>query len=74
MPSLLSDFLRGDPERQPDAFRPPESAFAPPSGIRKTPALAWRPGMIFLGVIDGDMKADDKGRPYVTRRRCGRPR
>jgi type IV secretion system protein VirD4 len=64
--SLLSDFLRGDPERQPDAFRPPESAFAPPSGIRKTPALAWRPGMIFLGVIDGDMKADDKGRPYVS--------
>ena len=64
--SLLSDFLRGDPERQPDAFRPPESAFAPPSGIRKTPALAWRPGMIFLGVIDGEMKADDKGRPYVS--------
>ena len=57
--SLLSDFLRGDPERTAETFRPPESAFAPPSGIRNTPALAWRPGMIFLGVIDGDMKTDD---------------
>lgn len=65
-PSLLSDFLRGDPERTADQFRPPASAFAPPSGIRKTPALAWQPGMLFLGVIDGTMEADDKGHPFVT--------
>jgi type IV secretion system protein VirD4 len=63
--SLLSDLLRGDPERTADTFKPPESAFAPPSGIRKTPALAWRPGMIFLGVVDGEIKTDADGRRYV---------
>jgi type IV secretion system protein VirD4 len=63
--SLLSSFLRGDPEREPEEFRPPESAFAPPGRMKDTPALKWRPGMFFLGVLDGDVKTDDKGRPYV---------
>jgi type IV secretion system protein VirD4 len=64
--SLLSDFLRGDPERKADDFKPPESAFAPPGRMKETPALAWRQGMIFLGVLDGEMKTDEKGRPYVS--------
>jgi type IV secretion system protein VirD4 len=70
-PSLLADFPRGDPDRMPPvtdpkAFRPPESAFAPPSGIKATPGLAWRSGMVFLGVIDGEIKTDADGRRFVT--------
>jgi type IV secretion system protein VirD4 len=64
-PSLLSDFLRGDPERQPEEFEPPASAFAPPGRMKDTPALAWRPGMIFLGLLDGEIKTDGDGRPFV---------
>jgi type IV secretion system protein VirD4 len=65
MPSLLSDFPRGDPDRTADQFTPPDAAFAPPGGIKTTPALAWRPGMLFLGVVDGDVKTDADGRRYV---------
>jgi type IV secretion system protein VirD4 len=64
--SLLADFLRGDPDRTAEQFTPPEASFAPPGGIKSTPALAWRPGMIFLGVIDGDIKTDADGRRYVA--------
>jgi type IV secretion system protein VirD4 len=66
MPSLLSDFPRGDPDRTADQFTPPDAAFAPPGGIKSTPALAWRAGMIFLGVVDGEVKTDADGRRYVT--------
>jgi type IV secretion system protein VirD4 len=64
--SLLADLLRGDPERKPEEFKPPESAFAAPSGIRKSPALAWRSGMLFLGVMDGEIKTDAGGRRHVA--------
>ena len=47
------------------AFRAPESLYAPPGRMKQTPALTWRPGMFFLGVLDGEIKTDDKGRPYV---------
>jgi len=63
--SLLSDFPRGDPERTAEQFTPPDSAFAPPAGIRTTPALAWQAGKLFLGVIDGEIKTDADGRRYV---------
>ena len=63
--SLLADFLRGDPERKPEEFKPPDSVFAPSSGIKTTPALAWRPGRLFLGVIDGEIKTDADGRHVV---------
>ena len=66
MPSLLSDFPRGDPERTPEQFTPPDSAFAPPAGIRTTPALAWQAGKLFLGVIDGEIKTDGGGRRHVV--------
>jgi hypothetical protein len=66
MPSLLSDFPRGDPDRPADQFTPPDAAFAPPGGIKSTPALAWRAGMIFLGVVDGEVKTDADGRRYVV--------
>lgn len=65
-PSLLSDVLRGDPEREPEDFKPPQSAFAPPGRMKEPPALTWKPGMLFLGVLDGEIKTDDRGRPYVT--------
>jgi type IV secretion system protein VirD4 len=63
--SLLSDLLRGDPERKPEDFKPPESAFARSSGL-KSPALKWRAGMLFLGVMDGEIKTDADGRRHVT--------
>jgi type IV secretion system protein VirD4 len=66
MPSLLSDFLRGDPERKPEDFKPPESAFAAPGKMKAMPALKWRPGMLFLGVIDGEVKTDADGRRHVV--------
>jgi hypothetical protein len=47
--SLLSDLLRGDPERKPEDFKPPESAFAAPGKMKAMPALKWHPGMLFLG-------------------------
>ena len=62
--SLLADFPRGDPDRTADQFTPPDSAFAPPGGIRTTPALAWRSGKLFLGVIDGEIKIDADGRRH----------
>jgi type IV secretion system protein VirD4 len=64
--SLLSDFPRGDPERTAEQFTPPDSAFAPQSGIKTTPALAWQAGKLFLGVIDGEIKTDADGRRYVV--------
>jgi len=64
--SLLTDFPRGDPDRTADQFTPPDSAFAPPGGIRTTPALAWRSGKLFLGVIDGEIKTDAEGRRHVV--------
>jgi type IV secretion system protein VirD4 len=64
--SLLSDVLRGDPERKPEDFKPPESAFAAPGKMKAMPALKWRPGMIFLGLLDGEIKTDADGRRHVT--------
>jgi type IV secretion system protein VirD4 len=64
--SLLSDVLRGDPERKPEEFKPPESAFASPGKMKALPALKWRPGMMFLGVLDGEIKTGDDGRRFVT--------
>jgi type IV secretion system protein VirD4 len=64
--SLLSDVLRGDPERKPEDFKPPESAFAAPGKMKAMPALKWRPGMLFLGVMDGEIKTDADGRRFVT--------
>jgi len=49
-PSLLSDVLRGDPEREPEDFKPPQSAFAPPGRMKEPPALTWKPGMLFRSV------------------------
>jgi hypothetical protein len=64
--SLLADVLRGDPERKPEDFKPPESAFAAPGKMKTMPALKWRPGMLFLGVLDGELKTDADGRRFVT--------
>jgi type IV secretion system protein VirD4 len=64
--SLLSDFLRGDPDRALDDFAPPAARFAAPARIKGNPALAWKPGKLFLGVIDGEIKRDKEGRPCVA--------
>src|SRR4029077_4894858 len=64
--SLLSDFPRGDPDRTADTFLPPDAAFASPGRIKDTPALAWRPGMLFLRTLEGKIKTDAAGRRYVT--------
>lgn len=64
--SLLSDFPRGDPDRQAGEFAPPDARFARPDVIRKSPDLAWQAGKLFLGVIDGEMKQDAQGRPCVA--------
>jgi type IV secretion system protein VirD4 len=66
-PSLLSDLPRGDPERKPDKFTPPAAAYAKPATVR---AFEWKPGKIFLGVVDGTIEKDKEGRPYVA---GGRP-
>ena len=66
-PSLLSTLPRGDPERKPEKFSPPAAMFAKPATVR---ALEWKPGKIFLGVVDGTIEKDKDGRPYVA---GGRP-
>jgi type IV secretion system protein VirD4 len=63
---LLSDFPRGDPGRTADKFTPPAAAFAPPAGVKSTPALLWEAGKVFLGVIDADIREDKDGRRFVT--------
>ena len=67
---LLSDFPRGDPDRTPvddtpDEFKPPTAAFTSPDMMRD-PLLAWRPGKLFLGVIDGVPQKDGRGRLFIT--------
>lgn len=64
--SLLSELPRGDPERKPEDFAPPLAMFAKPATVR---ALDWqggKTGKIFLGVVDGAIKADDRGLPYIA--------
>ena len=75
MASLLSDFPRGDPDREAKDFTPPAARYAAPARIRKNAALAWKPfgvdkskggGKLFLGLIDGTIERDKEGRPYVA--------
>jgi type IV secretion system protein VirD4 len=68
LPLLLSDFPRGDPDRKPEDFSPPAAAFAKPSLVKASPLLAWqqgKPGKLFLGILDGELKEDDNGSPFV---------
>ena len=51
--SLLSDFPRGDPDREPHQHAAPAAHFASPEDILEEPAARWEPGRLFLGLIDG---------------------
>jgi type IV secretion system protein VirD4 len=64
--SLLSDFPRGDPDRALDDFSPPGARFAAPARIKSNADLAWKPGKLFLGLVDGEIKRDKQGRPFVA--------
>ena len=64
--SLLSDFPRGDPDRKPEDFTPPDSRFAKTSLVAASPLLAWKPGKLFLGVLDGEVNEDATGGTFIT--------
>ena len=55
---LLSDFPRGDPNRNPEDFTPPSASFARTSSVRSAKSLAYVPGRIFLGVCDAEVRED----------------
>ena len=70
IPSLLIDLPRGDPDRYPPGYNPrafhgPDAAFTEPD-MMHDPLLRWRPGKLFLGVVDGVEEEDEEGRLYVT--------
>ena len=64
--SLLHDFPRGDPDRTADKFAPPDANFARATLMARS-MMEWHPntGKLFLGVVDGVVQRDDKGRDYV---------
>jgi type IV secretion system protein VirD4 len=51
--TILSDLPRGDPARPLEQYSPPGGAFVSPADVAAEPAVAWKPGRLFLGVIDG---------------------
>ncbi|MHB0704102.1 type IV secretory system conjugative DNA transfer family protein [Roseomonas mucosa] len=62
--SLLSDLPRGDPDRRPEDFAPPEAEFAAPADIMQSERLAYShsKGALFLGILDGKMAGGSNDR------------
>lgn len=59
--SLLHDFPRGDPTRPLNDFTPPNATFVDASMMRGQPRVTWKPGKLFLGVVDGAVHYDADG-------------
>ena len=52
---LFHGFERGDPDRDPREYTTPSAEFASPAEMKASRRLAYEPGKIFLGVVDGQM-------------------
>ena len=53
--SIFEDFPRGDPAKEPKDYCAPAARFADPKLIRADPLAAWKPGKLFLGLLDGNV-------------------
>ena len=55
---ILEGFPRGDPAKEPKDYTAPAARFADPELVRTHPLAAWRPGKLFLGLLDGKVVGD----------------
>lgn len=63
--SLFDGFERGAPDRQEYDYNPPSSKFVSVQAIKGSERFAYKPGKIFLGVVDGEVLRDDRNQRYV---------